>query len=261
VALMLSCDRLSVGFPGRTLCRELSLELRPGECWGILGMNGSGKTTVLHTLGGLRAPRGGSVELNGRAIRSFAARELARSLGVLLQEEPGTFWGSLLEYVLLGRHPHSHSLFGWGAEDMEHAEQALARMDLAGLSDRPLASLSGGERQRARIALLLAQAPRVYLLDEPLQHLDLRHQLEAMQAFRALAQRNRCALATVLHDTLWASRFCDHVLLLPDDGEALAGPAETLLTREVLERVFRCGLREYGTDAERHFLPGDGARV
>jgi len=257
---MLACAGLEVGFPGRLLARDLALQIRPGECWGILGMNGSGKTTVLHTLGGLRAPEGGRVELGGRAISGYAPRELARELGFLLQDEPGAFWGSLQEYVLLGRHPHARSLFGWGATDLERAERALDAVDLAGLSQRPLATLSGGERQRARIALLLAQSPKAYLLDEPLQHLDLRHQLEAMEIFRGLAEQGR-AVAMVLHDTLWAGRYCDHVLLLPGDGDALAGPTSDLLTRPNLERLFRCELQEYGQGAQRHFLPGPRPRV
>jgi iron complex transport system ATP-binding protein len=259
--MMLECAGLEVGFPGRTLCRGLTLAIRPGECWGILGLNGSGKTTVLHTLGGLRPPRAGAVRLAGQGLAAWAPRERARVLGILLQDEPQAFWGSLQEYVLLGRHPHARSLFGWEAGDLERAEAALARMDLAGLSERPLATLSGGERQRARIAQLLAQEPALCLLDEPLQHLDLRHQLEAMQVLRGLAAGAGRALALVLHDTLWASRFCDHVLLLTGDGEALAGPTGTLLTRGHLERVFRCPLREYGSGPARHFLPADGPHV
>lgn len=259
--MILECRDLAVGFPGRSLCRGLSLEILPGECWGILGLNGSGKTTVLHTLGGLRAPQAGAVRLAGRELAACAPRERARALGVLLQDEPQAFWGSLQEYVLLGRHPHSRSLFGWEAADLERAEAALSRVDLAGLSERPLATLSGGERQRARLAQLLAQDPAVCLLDEPLQHLDLRHQLEAMQVLRGLAEHPGRGVALVLHDTLWASRFCDHVLLLLGDGEALAGPTPALLTRDNLERVFRCPLQEYGSGPARHFLPGDGPRV
>lgn len=258
--MILDCRDLAVGFPGRSLCRSLSLQIRPGECWGILGLNGSGKTTVLHTLGGLRPPQAGAVRLDGRELAACAPRERARALGVLLQDEPQAFWGSLQEYVLLGRHPHSHSLFGWEAADLERAEAALERVDLAGLSERALATLSGGERQRARLAQLLAQDPAVCLLDEPLQHLDLRHQLEAMQVFRGLAQDAGCAVAMVLHDTVWASRCCDHLLLL-GAGEALAGTTEALLSRDRLERVFQCRLQEYGSGPARHFLPGDGPRV
>lgn len=258
--MILECEGLEVGFPGRTLCRDLSLAIRPGECWGILGQNGSGKTSVLHTLGGLREPGAGAVRLDGRDLGAYAPRERARRLGVLLQEEQPAFWGSLLEYALLGRHPHSRSLFGWDAEDLERAEAALERMDLAGLSARPLETLSGGERQRARIAQLLVQAPSVCLLDEPLQHLDLRHQLEAMQVFRGLAREAGCAVAMVLHDTVWASRCCDHVLLL-GEGAALAGPTESLLSRERLEQLFGCRLQEYGSGPARHFLPGEAPRV
>lgn len=259
--MILDCRDLAVGFPGRSLCRSLSLQIRPGECWGILGLNGSGKTTVLHTLGGLRPPQAGAVRLDGRELAACAPRERARALGVLLQDEPQAFWGSLQEYVLLGRHPHSHSLFGWEAADLERAEAALERVDLAGLSERALATLSGGERQRARLAQLLAQDPAVCLLDEPLQHLDLRHQLEAMQVLRGLSEEPGRSVALVLHDTLWASRFCDHLLLLLGDGESLAGPTGELLSRENLERVFRCRLQEYGSGPARHFLPGDASRV
>ncbi|HEX6827383.1 MAG TPA: ABC transporter ATP-binding protein, partial [Burkholderiales bacterium] len=127
--MILQCEGLEVGFPGRTLCRDLSLAIRPGECWGILGLNGSGKTTVLHTLGGVRTPQGGAVRLAGLDLAEYAPRDRARGLGVLLQDEPQAFWGSLLEYVLLGRHPHSRSLFGWDAADVERAEEALVRVD------------------------------------------------------------------------------------------------------------------------------------
>lgn len=258
---MLQCESLSLGYPGKVLCRDLSLVVKPGECWGILGRNGSGKTTLVHALGGLREPFGGHVTLQGRSLDAYARRDLARELGVLLQDEAHGFWGSVLEYVLLGRHPHARTLFGWQAGDIEIATQSIAQLDLAGIEHRPLNTLSGGERQRARIALLLAQQPRYYLLDEPLQHLDLRHQLETMALFRELATRGGLAVAMVLHDTLWASRYCDHVLLLYEGGRALAGPTWELLTRENLEALYQCVLEEFGADGKRHFVPGNGRDV
>lgn len=247
--------------PGRTLCRDLAFSVRPGECWGVLGNNGSGKTTLIQALGGLKAPAAGSITLEGRALNGFGRRELARRIGVLLQDEAQGFWGSVLEYVLLGRHPHAKAVFGWLPEDEAAAVWALERMDLAGVAGRSLNTLSGGERQRARIAQLLAQGPQYLLLDEPLQHLDLRHQFEAMELLRRLATSDGKALVMVLHDTLWAGRYCDHLVLLHDGGGAVCGAAAQLLTHGNLERLYRCSLNEVGSGNMRHFVPGPGQRV
>lgn len=251
---MLQTQNLTLQYPGKLLCRDLSLTVKPGECWAILGQNGSGKTTLIHALGGLR-PSDNSVTVAGKAPQTWPRRELARQLGIMLQEEPGEFWGNVQEYVMLGRHPHVKNLFGWEAMDHDIAMQAIARMELTDFTGRPLDTLSGGERQRARIALLLAQSPQCYLLDEPLQHLDLRHQLAAMTLFRDLA-RQGSAVMMVLHDIAWADRYCDHVLMLFDHGRALAGRKEELLTRANLEALYQCSLEEFGTGSKRHFVPG-----
>lgn len=254
---MLECENLCLEFPGKVLCRDLKLTVKPGECWGILGKNGSGKTTLIHALGGLISPVRGSVALENRGLGAYPKRELARKLGVLLQEEATGFWGSVKEYALLGRHPHSKNIFGWQPRDHELALAALRRMELGDLEQRSLETLSGGERQRARIALLLTQQPQVYLLDEPLQHLDVRHQFQAVRIFRELALNGENAVMMVLHDTLWASRYCDHLLLLYGDGKARAGPAAELLSRGNLEELYQCALEEFGAGPSRHYLPRD----
>ncbi|HWN30763.1 MAG TPA: ABC transporter ATP-binding protein [Burkholderiales bacterium] len=253
---MLSCENLLLHYPGKLLCRDLSLELKPGKYWGILGQNGSGKTTLLQALGGLNEPAGGSIALNGRLLRSYSRRQLGQALGVLLQEEDSWFWGNVFEYVLLGRHPHVASLFGWSARDEELAWQALQKMELADLAQRQMNSLSGGERQRARLAQLLTQDPVYMLLDEPLQHLDLRHQLQTMNLLRELATKRGKVVLMVLHDMLWVTRYCDQVLLLHDQGLIVSGAAAAVLTRENLEALYHCELRQYGAGQDAHFIPG-----
>ena len=253
---MLSCENLLLHYPGKLLCRDLSLELKPGKYWGILGQNGSGKTTLLQALSGLHEPAGGSIALNGRLLRSYSRRQLGQALGVLLQEEDSWFWGSVFEYVLLGRHPHVASLFGWSARDEELAWQALQKMELADLAQRQMNSLSGGERQRARLAQLLTQDPVYLLLDEPLQHLDLRHQLQTMNLLRELATKRGKVVLMVLHDMLWVTRYCDQVLLLHDQGLIVSGAAAAVLTRENLEALYHCELRQYGAGQDAHFIPG-----
>lgn len=255
--MILQTKNLTLQYPGKMLCRDLNLTVNRGECWAILGQNGSGKTTLVHALGGLRPADGdgaSSITVAGKAAQVWTRRELACILGIMLQEEPGEFWGNVQEYVLLGRHPHASSLFGLEAVDQEIANQAIERMQLTDLAHRPLATLSGGERQRARIALLLAQSPQCYLLDEPLQHLDLCHQLLAMTLFKELAVQGN-AVMMVLHDIIWASRYCDHVLMLFDNGRAIAGSTEEMLSRSNLEALYQCNLQEFGEGRTRHFVP------
>ena len=255
--MILQTDNLTLEYPGKLLCRNLSLTIHPGECWAILGQNGCGKTTLLQALGGLhpvQAADASAITVGGKAPQAWPRRDLARYLGILLQEETGDFWGNVFEYVLLGRYPHVNNMFGFRDVDYELTTRAMEHMELADLSRRSLDTLSGGERQRARIALLLSQSPQCLLLDEPLQHLDLRHQVGVMGLFRELALQGK-ALVMVLHDVNWTSHFCDHVLMLFDDGRTIAGPVEKVLNRDNLETLYQCRMNELPVGRKRHFMP------
>lgn len=261
--MILQTRNLTLQYPGKILCRSLNLTINPGECWAILGQNGCGKTTLIHALGGLHptnSENGSSVMVGGKAPQTWPRRELARDLGVLLQEEPGEFWGNVYEYVLLGRYPHIENLFGWNNVDHDMTTRALECMELIHLAHRSLGTLSGGERQRVRIALLLAQSPQCYLLDEPLQHLDIRHQLLVMTLFSELAKQGN-ALMMVLHDAAWASRFCDHILMLFDNGRTITGSVEEILNRSNLEALYQCNMEEFVVGRVRHFVPETVPRV
>jgi iron complex transport system ATP-binding protein len=236
--MSLAATGVHLKFGQRTLLSGLDLEIAPGECWAILGNNGSGKTTLLHALAGIHKPLSGTVALDGRALSQLDAGERARRIGLLLQEEPLEFWGSALEYVGLGRYPHRRAWLAPVPEDERIARAQLERVELSAFAQRSLASLSGGERQRARLALVLAQQPAYYLLDEPLQHLDLRHQARMLEHFSSLAQAGGCAVVMVLHDPALARRYCDHALLLYDGGSGLAGTRQQVLTQDHLERLY-----------------------
>ena len=251
---MLQTQNLTVAIGGKTICRELNITICSGECWGVLGQNGTGKTTLLRTLAGLHPAQSGTVSWHGVALQALSRRDLARQLALLPQSEGGEFWGSVLEYVLLGRFPHRTLLFGYSAQDETIAQQALACVELTELAQRQVNSLSGGEHQRAAIAQALAQQAQSYLLDEPLQHLDLRHQVQAMCVFAQLREQG-AALVMVLHDMLWAQRCCDHVLLQFADGQVLHGTADELLTHTHLEALYQCPLRELIVEGERCFFP------
>ena len=250
---MLHTQNLTVTIGGKTICRELNITILPGECWGVLGQNGVGKTTLLRTLAGLHPAQSGIIKWHDKVLQAYSRMDLARHLALLPQRESGEFWGSVLEYVLLGRFPHRTLMFGYSAQDEAIARQALASFELAELAQLPLNTLSGGEYQRAAIAQVLAQQAQCYLLDEPLQHLDLRHQVQAMRVFTQLKQQG-AALVMVLHDMLWAQRCCDHLLLQFMDGRVLHGTANELLTRANLEALYQCQLSELSGE-EPCFIP------
>src|SRR5262249_50508952 len=135
---------------GLELVRGLDLALEPGQCWALLGRNGSGKTSLIHALAGLRSAQSGAVALDGVAVRDIARAELARRVAVLLQDEVSDFWGSVLDYVMLGRYPRSRNAWG-DPEGLARARHWLAQLDLADREAQGYRTLSGGERQRARV--------------------------------------------------------------------------------------------------------------
>jgi iron complex transport system ATP-binding protein len=248
---MLEASGLTVSAGGNELVRALDLSLAPGQCWSLLGRNGAGKTSLILALAGLRAPQAGTVMLAGVPLPRIARGELARRVAVLLQDEESDFWGSVLEYAMLGRYPTSRSAFGRDVEGLERARRCLAELDLAGREAQAWRTLSGGERQRSRIAQLLVQDADILLLDEPLQHLDLRHQAVVMRTLAARASGGKAVLAA-LHEPGQAALHCGFSVLLYDAGRASLGRSSDMLTQANLEALYQCRLEAAGA---RSFLP------
>jgi iron complex transport system ATP-binding protein len=253
---MLKCDKLSITIAGRTLVRELSLELGSGEVICMLGPNGVGKTLALHTLAGLLTPASGVVMLDGEDISELGRRQIARRLGLLLQDDAESFPATVLDTVLMGRHPYMTALGSASPADHARADQALASMDLGDFSPRTVGTLSGGERRRVAIARLLTQDPTVFLLDEPVNHLDPRHQVATLKIFRERADQGAAILMS-LHDSALAMRHADRALLLHMDGSWQLGEAASVLTAANLERLFDTRYQRFdGQDSAWVLLPG-----
>ncbi|MDM8348838.1 ABC transporter ATP-binding protein [Pseudomonas sp. sp1636] len=245
---------LLIDVPGRSAGRALNFSLLPGQVWGVLGPNGAGKTTLLHTLAGLRAPRGGTVLLDEQPLERLSRRQIAQHLGLVFQERQDGFPATVLETALIGRHPFLPAWQMEGAADLRAAEQALARLDVAHLSERLVSTLSGGERQRVAIATVLTQAPALWLADEPTNHLDLHHQVAVLELFAAQASAGR-AVFMCLHDLNLAARWCDQILLLYPDGEACWGSAASMLQPAALERLYGQRLLTGEIDGRPVFIP------
>ncbi|MEP6549060.1 MAG: ABC transporter ATP-binding protein [Gammaproteobacteria bacterium] len=234
---LLECRALDVCVESRTLVRGLNLKVGSGSMLAILGPNGSGKSLSLHTLAGLRSPKAGDVLILGRPLTAWRRNALARELALLPQNVEDPFPASVIETVLLGRHPHIPRWQWESARDLAIASDALAAVGLAGYEQRDILTLSGGERRRAALAAVLAQTPRIFLLDEPTNQLDPNHQLEALQLLRERADAGAAVIVT-LHDPNLAARFADEALLIGRNGEWQSGKVAGILTSQHLSTLY-----------------------
>lgn len=252
---LLQLRQLRVDIGGKTICSAFDLEINQGESWAILGKNGSGKTTLLHTLAGLYSAESGEILLHGQSITSLSRKQIARQLGLLLQDYEDHFPGTVLELVVSGRHPWL-SAWQWESDnDLALAKQALSQVDLAGFANRQLTSLSGGERRRVALAMLLTQSPEIYLLDEPTNHLDIHHQHRTLQLINELVTQQQKTAIMVLHDMNLAMRYCDHALFLFEDAPPLAGKIDEVMTVENLSQLLGHPLVEVAGPHGKVFLP------
>ena len=252
---LLGARDLDVNIGTVRVAAGLCFELAAGQRLAILGRNGTGKTTLLATLAGLRAPEAGSIALCGKDYASLGARGAARLRGLLTQGQVDAFQATVLETALIGRHPHLGRWAWEGREDERIAREALAEVDLAGFGAREVHSLSGGERQRLAVAALLAQQPRVYLLDEPRAHLDLNHPIAALELLSRRARDDGVGIVMVLHDINLALRYADRALLLFGEGRTREGPIDQVIDADALSRLYGHPLRVVADGARRHYVP------
>lgn len=254
-APLLEARRLAVDIAGRRVVDSLDCSLVAGECLAILGRNGAGKSTLLSTLAGLRPPAAGAVLLDGEDCALLPAREAALRRAWLGQFQNDPFGSTVLETALTGRHPHLGRWAWESPRDAELARSALAAVGLHDMESRQIHTLSGGERQRLAIATLLTQAAPLYLLDEPLSHLDLNHQMAVLELFAGTARDCGAGVVMVLHDPALAHRFCDRALLVHGDGRTHSGPVDDILTAATLSELYGYGLRQIEDRGHRCFIP------
>lgn len=230
-------EDVTAGYGGREVLSRLSLSVRPGELFGILGPNGCGKTTMLRLASGVLRPRAGTVRLLGENVAAQTPRTIARRAAVVPQDTAPVFAMAVLDVVLLGRYPW-HPAFAFETrEDIAAAHAALAEVGAESLSDRDFTTLSGGERQRVLLARALCQGGEVLLCDEPTAHLDLRHQAATFRLLRGLAAKGR-TVVVVTHDVQLAAQACDRIALFGAAGLLAVGEPSSAVTSERLAAAF-----------------------
>ncbi len=231
-------DGATVEIRGRAILRDASFRLEHGERVALIGPNGAGKSTLLRVLAGNLRATAGRVEMDGVPLSALGRAAIAKRLAVVPQQTALPFSMRVEDVVALGRIPHEGSIRGATAADRAAVAAAIDRVGLGHLMGRDARELSLGERQLVLLALAVAQDAPVLLLDEPTVHLDLRHQVEAMELLRDLNERDGTSLIAVLHDLGLAAHFFPRLVIL-EHGRIIAdGPPAEVLTDQRIRDVF-----------------------
>ncbi|PCK80429.1 ABC transporter ATP-binding protein [Rhizobium sophoriradicis] len=237
--MSIKADNLTWKIGRKTIVDGVSLEAQPGRMLGLLGPNGSGKTSLLRLLAGLRRPHSGSVTLDRNDIGKIGRRSIARRIAFVEQHATTNANLKVIDVVKLGRLPHRSMFSGWTKADEEAVEAALTRAGMAEKRDDRWQSLSGGEKQRTHIARALAQSPQELILDEPTNHLDIQHQIGLMRLVSGLPITSIVAL----HDLNHAAMFCDELIIMQHGRIVASGAPEEVLSESLLRDVFSIDAR------------------
>ena len=235
---MLRAEHVSFDYGNGFTLVDATAAINPGSLTGLLGPNGCGKTTLLKLLSGVLRPQQGHVCLGGRPLETMTRRELARRIAVVPQETHPAFEYSVLDMVLMGRHPYLGPFQLEGPADLEIASASLAATGTARLASRNYMTLSGGEKQRVIIASALAQATELLLLDEPTASLDLGYQLEIAALLARLNRERRVTMVLATHDLNLAASICDRLIVMRDGRVLAQGPTRDVLTGDTVRQLY-----------------------
>jgi len=235
---IISASNVSSGYGDRVVLHDISVEIHPGDFYGVIGPNGSGKSTLLKTLTGIIRPVRGRVRIYGKDIVGLSPRDIAQRIAVIPQEVSILFPFTTRQIVAMGRHPHIGRFRRESPQDLEVIERSMGETDTSPLADRYIDELSGGERQRVVIARALCQQPEALLLDEPTSHLDINHQVEIFELLTDLNRKRNLAVFVISHDLNICAEYCRELVIIKDGRIRRRGSPKEILTPETVSEVY-----------------------
>lgn len=234
----ISVNQLSYQIASKCVLSKIQLNIVQGSVIGVLGPNGSGKTTFLKLLSGQLFSKN-AIQCQGEPLEHLAANERAKKIAVVNQLNESVYGLSVEHIVSMGRLPHQSLIAKVSEQDKQRVQRALFQVGLSEKHAQPYSSLSGGEQQRALIAQALVQEAPILILDEPINHLDVFYQYQILHLLRLLAIQRGITVVMSLHDLNLAAYFCDSLALLNYGKLAAFGEPQQVLKPQTVEKVFR----------------------
>lgn len=245
---MLKTKNLSLGYGDFNIVKDINLKIEEGDFLTIIGVNGSGKSTILKAISRNLKPKEGFIYLDGKLIHKADTKEVASKLAILPQNPkvPDDF--TVRDLVGYGRYPYLGLTGRLTHKDIEIIDWAIEATGIENLQHRLVSTLSGGERQRAWIALALAQKTKILLLDEPTTFLDISHQFEILELVKSLNQDFGITIIMILHDINQASRYSKEIAVLKDGSVYKKGKPVDVISKQTLEDVFNIDVKIFNDE-------------
>jgi len=223
---------------GEQVLNNINLKLEKGKFHTILGPNGSGKTTLLKAIARLHEASRGSIKIGSIDIKTMKSKTLARTIAVVPQYTSVEFDFSVYDIVMMGRTPYIARFSNESICDEEAVKKAMERTNTWKLKNKSINALSGGERQRVIVARAITQETEIILLDEPISHLDIRHQIDILNNIRAMNRDGNKTIIAVLHDLNIAAAYSDNIILMHEGKIHSVGTPEEVLTPEAVKEIY-----------------------
>ena len=254
--MRLTTENVGLKIGEKEILRDINFSFAEGKRTAIIGANGAGKSTLLKIICLLNENFFGRVTLDGKDIKNFGRRELAKVMAILPQEKSAPQDTTVRQLAFFGRFPHRNFFGGDSKKDLDAVELALNVTRMKELENRKIISLSGGEKQRAWLAMTLAQNPKILLLDEPTTYLDISHQIEVMEIVSNLNKNFGTTIIMVLHDINHVRFYTDEVVAIKNHEIILSGDPEKILTAENVGKIFEVQAETFtNSDGKKIIFP------
>ncbi len=239
--MVISTKDLSIGYRNKSgdtcIAKSIDLEISEGELVGLIGVNGVGKSTLLRSLSGVQPSLNGQISILDRKLNKLTPEELAKTISVVLTEQPISKNLSVSELIALGRQPYTNWIGSLSLEDKQKIQSSIELVNIETLNDKRCFELSDGQLQKVLIARALAQDTPLIILDEPTTHLDLYHQAYVLKLLKRLTQDTNKSILFATHEINLALQLCDKIIIMEKDKVSYGSPKE-LIAKNAFSNIF-----------------------
>lgn len=239
MAPVIDVHNVTFRYENRAILDDINFSIECGTFFSIIGPNGSGKTTLLKNISYILPPEKGTIMINGRDLKSYRKRELARNVAYVSQNTQSDFEFTVMDVVLMGRAPYLKPFESESLKDVEIASECMKLTGVFDLKDKKITEISGGERQRVQISCALAQKAGILLLDEPVSNLDIQYQVSILGMLKTLKEQKAITVVTVLHDLNLAAEYSDEIMLMKDGRVLKSGTPSEVLNEQNIKEAYK----------------------